>query len=610
MDTVDTKEDFIAMATEALQAQTRLTHQLPKSSKVHEKACETLDNLREIKAELDGSSVNFDPPQIKRDQFTEFRQLTLMHVPSSLTEEVKVKFNSFVTHTLNAACRKVLSVTLVTCPWYQVTQQERGEMARHNVIFIVYLSHDHQYLAPTNHHDQEKAFVIDEGWLYAVELYHFLHFLSRGRTRCLEVLYAPTSAVLYEDKVWQNLRKILDYKDLMGLQGSVFSCLGQCTGKIGKKTSKKGPFRLRETATFQDFCNSFRLVHHLHNLVHGLPPLTDVFSVDDLPVLAKEGATMLQKLYRDHDTSKRDIFNIVMKWNEEVTGQLSKFIYTDVNKIEQFLQKWQVDVRLEGRAVVHQALPDDHTSLVDVMEKIGGPVGKLDPSQILLVARAGSHMYGLSTPESDVDYIVIFREKTETVLGTCKALKDIYESRGPTKDFEYGAYEAKVFCEMVLKGSVVILELLFAEGHEYTSPQWQALSEKKKAFLTETGIQQFIGLVKNNFHLLKQEKHRGTPRDRKLFYQIFHKMNSISYMMRGDVPPIRCSGDVRDYIMRIRTQPLQGDLDRDVLSQTAQQKFEQLQQELGSRVKRLKENMDYTLMLDWLLSVRGIDGRR
>ncbi|XP_033726016.1 uncharacterized protein LOC117315768 [Pecten maximus] len=607
---MDTEKNLVVMATEALQAQTRLTHKLPRSSKVHEKACETLDNLREIKAELDGSNVNFDYPQIKRDQFTEFRQLTLMHLPSSVTEEVKVKFNGFVNHALKGSCRKVLSVTLVTCPWYQVTQQERGEMARHNVIFIVYLSHDHQYLAPTNHHDQEKAFVIDEGWLYAVELYHFLHFLSRGRTRCIEVLYAPKSAVLYESEAWANLRSLLDYKDLMGLQGSVFSCQGQCTGKIGKKTSKKGPFRLKETATFQDFCNSFRLIHHLYNLMSGLPPLTDIFTMEDLPALAREGAEMLQKLYRDHDTSKRDIFDIVMKWNEEVMGQLSKFKYTDASKIERILENWQVEVRLEGRQLVQQALSDNHTSLVTVMEKIGGPVGKLEPSQIVLVARAGSHMYGLSTPESDVDYIVIFAEKTEAVLGTCKALKDIYESRGPTKDFEYGAYEAKVFCEMVLKGSVVILELLFAEGHEYSSPLWKALSEKRKAFLTETGIQQFLGLIKNNFHLLNNEKHRGTPRDRKLFYQIFHKMDSIRYMMRGDVPPIRCTGDVKDYIMRIRTQPLEGDLDRDVLSQTANQKFEELQLELGARAERLKEKMEFTLMLDWLLSVRGIEDRR
>ncbi|XP_060083755.1 uncharacterized protein LOC132563009 [Ylistrum balloti] len=607
---MDTEKDLISMATEALQAHTRLTYKLPRASKVHEKACETLDNLRDIKAELDGSNANFDPPQIKRDQFTEFRQLTLMHVPSSVTEEVKVKFNNFVTHAFKDACRRVLCVTLVTCPWYQVTQQERGEMARHNVLFIVYLSHDHQYLAPTNHHDQEKAFVIDEGWLYAVELYHFLHFLSRGRTRCIEVLFAPRSAVVYEDEVWQNLHHLMNYRDLMGLQGSVFSCQGQCTGKIGKKTSKKGPFRMKETATFQDFCNSFRLIHHLYNLVSGLPPLTDIFSIEDLPALAKEGAQMLQRLYKDHDTSKRDIFNIVMKWNEDMKDQLSKFKYTDVNKIDKILQEWQFDVRLEGRTLLQQTLPDDHSNLVSIMERIGGPVGKLEPSQILLVARAGSHMYGLATPESDIDYVVIYAEKTEAVLGTCKALKDIYESRGPTKDFEYGAYEAKVFCEMVLKGSVVILELVFAEGHEYASPVWKALCEKKKAFLTELGIQQFLGLIKNNFHLLNQEKHRGTPRDRKLFYQIFHKMDSVHYMMQGKVPPVRCSGEVKNYIMRIRTQPLDGDLDRDLLNQTAHQKFHELQLELGARTERLKENMDYTLVSDWLISVRGIEERK
>ena len=47
------------------------------------------------------------------------------------------------------------------------------------------------------------------------------------------------------------------------------------------------------------------------------------------------------------------------------------------------------------------------------MAEIGGPVNKLEPEQIILIARAGSHMYGLSTPESDVDYVVIYAEKSE-----------------------------------------------------------------------------------------------------------------------------------------------------------------------------------------------------
>lgn len=50
------------------------------------------------------------------------------------------------------------------------------------------------------------------------------------------------------------------------------------------------------------------------------------------------------------------------------------------------------------------------------MEKIGGPVSDLDPAQVVLITQAGSFMYGLSTPTSDVDYLVIYAEKTEASL--------------------------------------------------------------------------------------------------------------------------------------------------------------------------------------------------
>ena len=71
-------------------------------------------------------------------------------------------FSVLIKMYLTGTCQKVLCAVLLTCPWYQVTQKERGEQARHNVVYIIYLSHDQQYLAPVNHHELEKAFVTDE----------------------------------------------------------------------------------------------------------------------------------------------------------------------------------------------------------------------------------------------------------------------------------------------------------------------------------------------------------------------------------------------------------------------------------------------------------------
>ena len=43
-------------------------------------------------------------------------------------------------------------------------------------------------------------------------------------------------------------------------------------------------------------------------------------------------------------------------------------------------------------------------------------ITSVTPEDVLVVARAGSHMYGLATPTSDTDYIIVFREPTEVSL--------------------------------------------------------------------------------------------------------------------------------------------------------------------------------------------------
>jgi hypothetical protein len=49
---------------------------------------------------------------------------------------------------------------------------------------------------------------------------------------------------------------------------------------------------------------------------------------------------------------------------------------------------------------------------------------------------------------------------------------------------------------------------------------FQNLCQEKQRFLTERTIQQYLGLIRNNFNMLDSEKHKGSPKDRKLFYQV------------------------------------------------------------------------------------------
>lgn len=40
-------------------------------------------------------------------------------------------------------------------------------------------------------------------------------------------------------------------------------------------------------------------------------------------------------------------------------------------------------------------------------------------------------------------------------------------------------------------------------------------------------------------------------------FQIFHKSDAVERMMNGDIPNVRCTGELREFIMNIRTRPLE-----------------------------------------------------
>ena len=54
-----------------------------------------------------------------------------------------------------------------------------------------------------------------------------------------------------------------------------------------------------------------------------------------------------------------------------------------------------------------------------------------------------------------------------------------------------------------------------------TQRETQGLGQRAKTVLSgELGIQQYMGLIKNNFAMIRSEKHRDSGRERKLFYQL------------------------------------------------------------------------------------------
>lgn len=573
-----------------------------------QKCGESLDKLKSVKSSLEGSEVKVAPPKVSEDCLQELKQLTLMHLSSTLKDEVREKFYNLIKKTFRDNDIEILFAVLITCPWYAVTQKERGEQAKHNIIFIVYQSTIERFVAPVNSHTMDETNVVDMDWLYAIELYHFVQFLAKGKARCVDAVYCPKDAIFYQTPQWQKLGTQLQYSKVTGLRGYLEACRGQSLGGIGKK-GNNGKFRMKESTTFRQLCDSFRLMHNAYNSVNNLPPCTEEFSpLSVIPSIAHKAIEHLKSMYQNPDASMRDAFQLLCDWKHEIDKVLDpRYPYTKPEEIETILGHWHMELRLQGKTLTPSQCPkDDLSEMMSVLEEVGGPVAKLKPEQILLIARAGSYMYNLSTPTSDTDYVIIYAENTEKYLSSCKWLTGSVENRGPLKQVEYGAYEVRCFGEMLFKGSVVIQELVYTDGHKYMSPAWKALSSQKHRFLSENGIKQYMGLIKNNMKMIEKGKHKDQPQERKLFYQIYHKLDSIDYMMRNIPPPVRCTGPIRDFIMRVRTSPLEGELSRDSLYQDCIKKVNDTRDRLANRTERLRENCDFDFLVDWILTVRGI----
>ena len=61
-----------------------------------EKCVESLENLRSIKSAIEGTDVNITAPEVYESCLLELKQLTLMHIPSSITEETRLKFQELI----------------------------------------------------------------------------------------------------------------------------------------------------------------------------------------------------------------------------------------------------------------------------------------------------------------------------------------------------------------------------------------------------------------------------------------------------------------------------------------------------------------------------------
>lgn len=120
-----------------------------------------------------------------------------------------------------------------------------------------------------------------------------------------------------------------------------------------------------------------------------------------------------------------------------------------------------------------------------------------DGKRIEIIAKVlhGSHLYGLNTENSDVDYKLIYMPSHyDVVMGTAKDTYDLGTNKGSSKntneDIDFKVYSFPKFINMLMKGDMVAMDMLFAPdthveyyGFEYDTNPFRFLRNPSRVEL-------------------------------------------------------------------------------------------------------------------------------
>lgn len=112
----------------------------------------------------------------------------------------------------------------------------------------------------------------------------------------------------------------------------------------------------------------------------------------------------------------------------------------------------------------------------------------------------GSHLYGLDTPQSDVDYKGIYIPTLKEIL-LCDYPKTIKQSTGghyeknKPGDIDDEVMALSRFVDLAVKGETMAIDMLHCQNPIITSPIWEELVENRKRFYTRN-MSAYVGYCK------------------------------------------------------------------------------------------------------------------
>lgn len=199
-------------------------------------------------------------------------------------------------------------------------------------------------------------------------------------------------------------------------------------------------------------------------------------------------------------------------------------------------------------------------------------------NQVILKIKAGSHLYGLNTPNSDEDYIGVYLNTLEELTGLHKSeiidesvvSKD--ENNKNTKDaVDCKYYELRKFCQLALNANPSILELLYAPDENIVeiNKYGKELIKHRNLFLSQKIKHSFAGYAHSqlNKSTIKTENLKELKEvldyfeskniaDRDMLYDFYNE-----YIISGRVLlPITKDKNFPDYViigdLKFNNQPI------------------------------------------------------
>ena len=119
---------------------------------------------------------------------------------------------------------------------------------------------------------------------------------------------------------------------------------------------------------------------------------------------------------------------------------------------------------------------------------------------LIFMTRAGSHMYGTSTPESDIDKRGVCIPPAKVELGFARKFEVIQFENEDT-----AVYSLKKYMQLAMENNPNIIELLYAPDDcvLMKTPVWEKLCERRDEFLSAKCKFTFSGYAHNQLKRLK-----------------------------------------------------------------------------------------------------------